>query len=186
MSEDERLREALLELQILRDREAQILNDTHTLLDCLEAYSGAQTPDDALESIFTSLGNKIGSRVSLVAARSLNGLIKVKASDTGSLIGARLRPPVDLFSRSRNVLTLSALGDWEGPLAAEDYGGFIIAVMDENTALLSLLDKGSSYSKSDFDLVQRLAGLAAQSMINREINLEKDLLAATISGSSHM
>jgi len=103
MAEDERLREALLELQMLRDREAQVLEETKTLLDCLEAYSTAQSPNAALASIFMSLRQKIGSVASLILERDETGGAMIVAADGAALIGTKLVSPVDLFDRPRNV-----------------------------------------------------------------------------------
>ena len=184
MSEDERLREALHELQLLRDREAQILDETQALLDCLEAYSSAQDPVSALNSIFLSLRDKIGAVLSLIVVRKAHGYVEVRAGDDASFIGAQLRPPVDLFARSRNIYSLPVLGDWSGSFDASAYGGCLVALIDQDTALISVRKPSESFRKSDYDLARRLAGLAAQALINRDINVEKDLLAATISGSS--
>ncbi len=184
MAEDERLREALLELQMLRDREARVLEDTKTLLDCLESYTTAQSPGDALASIFMSLRQKIGAVHGLIVAKTDAGGVEIVACDDPDVIGMSLTTPVDLFARSRNVSDLAVLGDWSAPIDPERFGGMIIAVINEVTALVALRDQGELFRKGDLDLVQRLSGLALQALKNGEIAAENELLAATISGSS--
>ena len=110
MAEDERLREALLELQMLRDREARSLEDTKTLLDCLEAYTSAQSPGDALASIFLSLRQKIGAVHGLILTRTDDGGAEIAACDDPDVISLRVVAPVDLFARPAQRLGFGNVG----------------------------------------------------------------------------
>jgi two-component system cell cycle sensor histidine kinase/response regulator CckA len=184
MAEDERLREALLELQLLRDREAQVLAETKTLLDCLEAYTSAQNPGDALASIFFSLHSKIGAAMSLLVERTDDGRARVVASDVPQVMGQYLDAPIDLFSRVRSVSDLALLGTWTGPVDPVKHAGIMIALASEAMALVTVRERPSGFHKGDLDLVQRLAGLALQAFRNSALSAENNLLAATISGSS--
>ena len=76
------------------------------------------------------------------------------------------------------------LGDWVGPIDPARFGGMIVAVINDDMALVTLRGRDEVFRKRDLDLVQRLAGLALQALKNREIAAENELLAATISGSS--
>lgn len=112
MTEDgERLREALLELQLLRDREARNLRETRTLLECLEANTAAPTPEAALSAIFDSLSDRIGADLCLLVALSEDGSATVRASDAAHAVGRHLAPPFDLSRRPRNLLDHAAKGD---------------------------------------------------------------------------
>ena len=184
MAEDERLREALLELQFLRDREARRLEETRTLLECLEAYSTAATAGDALASVFLSLRQKIGADVSLLIAQGADGGALIKASDDPSNLGKVLIAPVDLFSRPRNLSDLHLLGDWAGDFDLTGATGTIVAPTNGTLALVALRHGGRSFRKPDLNLVERLSGFAAQALSNSELAAENELLAATISGSS--
>ena len=184
MAEDERLREALLELQLLRDRETRVLEDTQTLLECLEIYSAAQNADAALASIFVSLANKIGAARSLFVRKIDDNACEIMASDTLNLVGTQFAPPINLFTRSRNVTDLMVLGDWTGPLDFTAYGGLIVAPAQDNTALLVFKDKPGVFGKDSMTLTQRLAGLTMQAVRNSAIAAENTLLASTIAGSS--
>jgi PAS domain S-box-containing protein len=184
MAEDERLREALLELQMLRDREAQVLDETKTLLDCVEAYSTAKSPGAALSSLFLSLQQKIGAVLTLMVARDEDGHPEIVASDDPSVVGAALGAPIDPFDRPRNVFDLEVLGTWDGPLRSRNLGSLIVAPVDDAMALLTFREPQAAFQRRDMDLVQRLSGLAAQALRNRAIASENELLAATISGLS--
>ncbi len=184
MADDERLREALLELQMLRDREAQGLEETKALLDCLEAYSSARNPGDALASIFMSLHQKIGAVLTVMVGRSDGGEPEILASNDAAILNKPLRAPFDPFDRTRNVSDLALLGKWEDPIDPAKFGGLIVAPVNDVMTLITFRNKGEGFRRQDLDLVQRLSGLAAQALSNRAIAAEADLLAATISGSS--
>ncbi|MEM9765092.1 MAG: hypothetical protein AAF968_21760, partial [Pseudomonadota bacterium] len=136
MAQDERLREALLELQALREREARTLGETRALLRCLEAYSAAPGPAEALASIFVSLSGTVGADLSLLVEAGADGAIRVAASDGAALPGAALGPPFDPFSRPRNLSDLDAAGPWTGALDLSDYRGLLVAPVAEAAALL--------------------------------------------------
>ena len=188
MSEDERLREALLELQLLREREARSLQETRTLLHCVEAFSAAPSPEDALRSIFTSLSNKIGADRTALCSISPDGSARVLASDDQGWVGCHLVPPRDLSDRPRNLMDHTRLGHWDGDLNLDDYGAMLVAPFPgpEGTSylLISLRKRPDTFPKEHLNLVTRLSGLAVQALISGRIATENTLLAATIQGSS--
>ncbi len=184
MADDERLREALLELQMLRDREAHVLQETKSLVDCLEAYTSAKGPGDALASIFQSLRQKLGSSSSFLLMRCADADIKIVACDEPSYLGKTFRAPLDVFARPRNISDMAAFDGWEDPFDPQRHGGLLIAVASDDVALATLRNKPGTFKKSDLDLVRRLSGLAAQALKNKDLADENELLAATISGSS--
>ena len=187
MAEDERLREALLELQLLRTREAQSLDETRKLVECLEAYSSAATPGAALSSIFISLRNTIGADVSLLGQIDKTGAFTVLASDARALTGQCLVPPFDLSARSRNIADLTMLGPWDGEFDASRYSALqAVPVMADgapHAVLVFKVDK-PPFEKNSLRLVERLAGLAMRAWQGSKIAGENKLLAAAIHGSS--
>ncbi|MEM6480702.1 MAG: PAS domain S-box protein [Pseudomonadota bacterium] len=183
MAEDERLREALLELQFLREREARILNDTKTLLECLEAYSTASSPGDALASIFVSLQQKTGASLSILVTLGEDKALVVTAADKAEHLEKTILAPFDVFSRSRNISDLALLGEWSGTLDLSSYAGLIVAPVSDRVALMTAKATPHAFRKDDINLVQRLSGLAAQAWRNSALAAENDLLAATISGA---
>lgn len=187
MAEDERLREALLELQLLREREAKSLRETRNLLECLEAYSRATTPGEALSSIFVSLRNTIGADLSLLGEVSGDRTFTVSASDNRQLIGLRLEPPYDLAARARDVLDLQLLGAWNGEFDMSEFTSLQSVPLSSGGtfhALVVLKKARHSFEKGSIQLVERLAGLALRALQGSEIADENKLLAAAIHGSS--
>ncbi len=184
MPNNERLREALLELQFLRDREARTLKETQALLECLEAYSAAPDPREALRSVFRSLHNSLGSSRTLLVASAPNGSLRIMASDHPQDIGLTLTPPFDAFERPRNLSDLHALGAWTGPFDVTPYAGAILVPTSPHRAMVTFRTAPDSFRRECLGLAERLAGLAMQALQNSELAAEKELLAATIAGSS--
>ncbi|MEN0000655.1 MAG: PAS domain-containing protein [Pseudomonadota bacterium] len=184
MADDERLRETLLELQMLRDREASLLQETRNLAECLEAYSQAGDPSSALVSIFVSLQQKMGAQLSLLVERGADDRLEIVSSSNAALVGTTIETPVDLFARARNVSDMALLGIWQARTPFDPYAGLLVAPASTTISLLTMRERPAKFSAADFDLVQRLAGLAGQAFVNSKIASENKLLAATISGSS--
>ncbi|MEL6550100.1 MAG: PAS domain S-box protein [Pseudomonadota bacterium] len=184
MAEDERLREALLELQFLRDREARTLAETRTLLECLEAFTNAPNAGDALASIFVSLSQKLGAALTFIVSQKAGEGLAIVASDAPEYLGVEISPPFDPFRRPRNISDLSMLGPWGEGFSPTGFKGLIVTPTSDATALMTFRDAPSNFRKDDLSLVERLSGLAAQALRNREIAAENELLAATIAGSS--
>lgn len=187
MAEDERLREALLELQLLRQREAQSLDETRKLLECLEAYSSATTPADALTSIFVSLRKTLGADLSILAELADDGSCLITASDTAQHVGLRLVPPFDLAARARDILNLSMLGAWDGDLGMGQYTALLsvpVRAEGRQYALIALKSANVPFETGSIRLVERLAGLALRALQGSKIARENKLLAAAIHGSS--
>ncbi|MEM6307713.1 MAG: PAS domain-containing protein, partial [Pseudomonadota bacterium] len=184
MADDERLREALLELQFLRDREARALKETQSLLNCLESYSTAAGPAQALSSLFQSLRSEIDADCTILVAAGDGDSVYITASDDPRDIGQILIPPTDIMKRPRNLANMHAMGVWDGDFDATPYTGLIIVPVTPDVAMLTFRVAPRAFAKGDHKLVERLAGFAVQAQQNAEIASENNLLAATIAGSS--
>lgn len=183
MADDERLREALLELQVLRDREAKNLIATQTLLNALEAFTSSGDAKQALRSVFVSLEQYIGAEAAVLLEKNDGGLHVVASSDP-ALLDLELVPPVDILSRTRNVTDLSLLGAWGGSLDVSGYSGSILSPASENHVLLCFRTEEKQFKRDDTSLVERLSGLAVQALQNSRLAAENELLAASIEKSS--
>ena len=81
MEDDERVREALLELERLRDREAERLRETRALLAALEALSTGADVDAGLLALLASINASLGcDGVLLFEARGDDLLLRLPAS----------------------------------------------------------------------------------------------------------
>lgn len=186
MAEDERLREALLELQILRDREADTLTETQSLLECVEAYSTASDAQAALQTIFALLGAKIDAEATLLA-KGEDIYATIVADSQNAFEAAQLTLPFDAFSRPRNLTWGGISGSWEGPFDINTYGGTLVipvATKDGLYALMAFAPLGTTFTKSHMRLAQRLSGLAVRAYENGLVEAQNTLLAAIIQRSS--
>ena len=185
MVKDEQLREALLELQLLQERETRTLEETRALLECLEAFSGAGSADAAISSIFASLQDKIGASLSMIVTRADDeGDFSILSCDEVAFLNQSLKPPFDPCGRTRNILDIAAIGPWAKGFDMSAYQGLIIVPLSDQAALLAFSAKPNSFRKDHMGLVKRLAGLAGDALRNARIATENELLAATIAGSS--
>ncbi|MEL6817721.1 MAG: PAS domain-containing protein [Pseudomonadota bacterium] len=184
MADDERLRETLLELQILREREASLLAETKRLADCLEAFSTADNPAAALSALFATIAQTTGARRIVLIEKQLAGASTIVASNHGDWEGLKLIPPIDMYARPRNVTDLSLVGDWKGDAQMKDLRGFLVAPASGHFSFAAFGDKDTRFDAKDLELIRRLAGLALQGFRNANIAAENNLLAAAISGSS--
>lgn len=184
MPEDERLREALLELQVLRDREARTLKETQALLECLEAYTSASDAHEALASVFQSMQNSIGADRTLLVAKKDTRDVVIVASDQDRDVGTRIAPPINIFVRTRNLSDLNLLGPWTSDFDLSLFSGAIIVPAGDDLAFITLRKAPGRFRNYNIKLVERLAGLAVQALQNSAIASENELLASTIAGSS--
>ncbi len=182
MADNELLREALLELHHLREREARVLASSQTLIDCLEAYSKTSSAGEALASIFVSFEKKFGAALTVLVAPHNEPKLKILASSTKSLIESVLSLPFDPFSRTRNISDLTVFDTL--PDVLKIYTSAIVVPVRSDLAVLTFKQAGHHFQKTEVDLVQRLSGLAAQALRDSELAERNDLLAATISRSS--
>ncbi len=184
MAQEERLREILLELQVLRDRESKSLAATKTLLGCLEAYTETSEPEAALQSIFTSLRTNAGAQLCLIVAPTQNSTSEVVASSDPQFLGKTLTPPINPFKRARNISRIQQLGSWGDVLDATEFENAALCPVQGDFAIMCFKSGSDPFAKSEMDLVNRLAGLALQAYKNANLSREKELLSAAIAGSS--
>ena len=174
MADDERLREALLELQFLRDREAKRLRETQALLESLEAYSAASDAHQALASVYRSLHNCIGSDHTFLVKRLGERTVSVTTGENSEQIGQNIETPIDLFARIRNMSDIHKLGAWRSEIDLEQFTGGIIVPVSDQDAMFTLRFAPGSFKRTDTTLAHRLAGLAFKAFQNITIAAERD------------
>jgi two-component system cell cycle sensor histidine kinase/response regulator CckA len=184
MVDDERLREALLELRLLRDRETQSLMQTRKLADCLEAYSAAPDAEAALNALFSAIGTKVDVDVTLVVSELEDYKSQVLVSSDERFSEAIISAPVKLTGRARNIADINEIGHWDFPHAAKNYAGLVSHPTPTGLVVLALRRAPKRFTKNDMQLIERLAGLVAQATRNASLAREKNLLSAAVEGSS--
>ena len=144
----------------------------------------AASASDALSSIFQSLHRQLGSERSILIGKQSDHRFEVLACDHPKYVGLRAQPPFDPLRRARAVFDIAALDTFDLPIGLSAFKGLLVAPAGDDLALLTFRLVPHSFRKDDLGFVKRIAGLAAQAYRNREIAEEKNLLAATIEGSS--
>ncbi|MEL7097197.1 MAG: PAS domain-containing protein [Pseudomonadota bacterium] len=191
MADDERLREALVELQDLRDREARLLDEAQTLFDILNTLSAAKTVPEAVTRVIAMtqralqadavalLGAADGDRVRVIHS-NLPGL-DGPGDDAGAL-------PV--LSKPRNLVDLSTLPVWSTLASRAPQVRSVLSAPiglgegEERGALLAFHADRARFTNSDRQMLLQICTLAQQSLKALELQSRNQLLAAVIDGSS--
>lgn len=207
MDEGERLREALHELQVLRERERSSHAATRALLDCVQAYATASDPTEATLALLRALASATGAGRVMVLGRE-GGQVQVlralagaeaargrpdgaaRSSDgpgtaTAGAWGGATDPPVDLFKRARNVADLSMLGAWPDAIDPAPHRSLVSAPIPgrPHRALCALHAAPGGFSRADLALVEQLAPLLGQALAAEALADDNALLAGVIAGS---
>ncbi|MEO1549347.1 MAG: PAS domain-containing protein [Pseudomonadota bacterium] len=188
MAEDEQLREALLELQVLREREALAFRETKKLLSTIEAYTVAPTPDAAINGLLSGLVDLLDADSVLLLQQFEDDRAEVIRALPVSKVHDVVRAPFSLFSKPRKINELDRTGHWGGSLDLDPFGAALIRpcgrVADVTYSLLCLKTKGEVFRASDGKLLERISGLFVQALSTKALTAHNALLAATIKGSS--
>ncbi|ARE41263.1 Sensory box histidine kinase/response regulator [Rhodovulum sp. P5] len=189
MENDERLRESLLELQVLRDRERQAHQETSGLLSAIEGYARAKSPALAVASLFGSLNAATGAATSVIVEQGADDIACVLIGTDDVDRGKTLALPAPMLSRARNVADLSALGDLAGSFDTAAYLSMVCTPLEpaedgRQRALLCFGPNRAMFTPSHMRLVTRLARLFAPALETARLAADNALLAAVIEGAS--
>lgn len=188
MQDDERLREALLELKILREREAQSLKETSALLSGLESLASASTPQKAISSLIEAVHNAIDSDLVVLFMRDGDDYIIRDASDPS--LQDVIWSGIDLGKRARRIVDATTVPEFSSamPNAMGGMRSFMIEparVGDQTSAALVCCSaQKGKFSRQDADLLARYAQMAAQVLQNQSLHERNAFLAAVIEESS--
>lgn len=190
MVENESLREALLELDALRRREAEALRESNALLAGINRMTAAAGPDDALEALLCSVSESLECDGAFVLRAEGNDLAVVTSAGRtalGRLAGAA---PV-VLAKARRVVDVADAGWWRaGPetggngIAVRSWLSVPLAIGTERMALACVDRRRSHFGPGTHRLLARLGQLVAQAVSTRALAERNALLAAVIEGSS--
>lgn len=188
MARDEELREALLEVQLLREREARALRESHALLQVLEALATADSPEAAIDALLHSVRAVTHAAGVAIARKTTDGfsLRRVAPADWTDLM---LRPSVDLLRKARNLADLHADPGWMDtvPDVLRDQRALLSVPLPRGDGdahvLLCFRPGRAAFGPGDFTVLRRIAQLAGQALRALDLSDERDLLAAVIAGS---
>ncbi|WP_316015090.1 PAS domain S-box protein [Roseobacter sp. HKCCA0434] len=185
MENDERLREALIELETLRQREAERLSETQALLSAVEALAARPDVEEGLAALLASI------RTSL----DCGGVALFEADGTTLF----LRLPVEhatrtgwdapgLLTRARRIVDLHGVrGLWQMPPEALSEWRALMSVpleAGEATFVLAAHDQATgAFGARDAELLSRLAPIVGQAILRRDLERRNAFLASVIDRS---
>ncbi|MEM6932706.1 MAG: PAS domain-containing protein [Pseudomonadota bacterium] len=185
---EEQLREALLELDILRQRESDALRQSNAVLEGLAAISQRSDPAKCIASFLETVGRNLKAEFTLLLAPNGSGS-QVLYTTEPSLLGARLPLAAVDKPRVRRVSDLERVSWWKGlspPFSSmKSFLGAPITLSDGTAgSLICLGTVQDQFSNADQSLVARLATLASQALATLALSERNALLAAVIEGAS--
>ncbi|MEM6486673.1 MAG: PAS domain S-box protein [Pseudomonadota bacterium] len=185
---DEALREALIELKLLREREAAALRESNALLEGLSGMNAAETPDEAVPQLLGAIRASLGcDAVVLLSGPRGRGAIS-HATDP-ALIGVAMGDAPGARTRPMRVADTRRVDAWQGlAVPLSDYRAVLsvpIAMPDERLSAIVCFSRApAAFTSGDQRLLRRLSVLAAQGLETLRLAERNALLAGVIDGSS--
>lgn len=186
MNNDEKLREALLEIELLREREAERSRESTAILSALEAMAATDDAEAGIEALLKSIKGSIGC--DLVALFDCQAdVLSLRMPKHPDLTGLTWVAP-GLVDRRRRVVDLTTVtGLWETPPAPLQSLRAMVSVPltdgGNRLVLAAFSTQWAAFDSRDGDLLQRLATIASQAIIQRALEQRTAFLAAVIDES---
>lgn len=186
MDDDERLREALLELDVLRRREAERSRESGAILSALEAMTSTNDASEGITALLASTAGALNCGLVALFASEADGL-HLRFPDQPSLQDVRWVAPGLATKRRRIVNLHEVVGLWEAPPPALASQRSLISVPISEGAqrmvMIAFSPERGAFSSADADLLQRLAKIASQAIIQRALEEHSAFLSAVIDAS---
>ncbi len=179
MAENERLREALLEVEALRDRESRLLAEGNVAVALLSALSQAEHRAAAMALLVDHARDLIGADWGTVVAKDPAGWRDVVADVTVSA------PAVNVFSKARNLVDTRSSAGWDAFQAMAPAPVIsVLTVPLANAALVLTGQSKAQFSSQNLNSLKRLVALSEGALGSVDVRQNHSLLAAVIAGSS--
>lgn len=189
MSQNETLREALLEIEVLRRREREVLRETEALLEILRITTSGDRPARALGLALEKTAEVLGAELVMIGQIHADGFL-IESATSRDLVGTHISVDPGFLTKPRNVLDTtqtSKLANWRKtcPVPTESLLISPLRVSDtDQRALVCAHHEPRRFSKKNLNLLQRIIQLTAQALRALELSSQNALLAAVIDGSS--
>ena len=186
MAEDEALREALIELDALRQREATALRESNALVTCLSAVATSPTPEAALANLLKAINDAIECAIVAIIGE-VDGRAEVLVATDSALIGLPATADLMQGRKPRRVVSLRDANWW--PISDEwpDMGSALAAPVSLERgrgALICLARETDAFSAADARVLPRLAEVAVQALATVELSRRNAFLAGVIDNSA--
>lgn len=186
MADDEALREALIELDALRQREATALRESNALVTCLSAVATSANPELSLDNLLIAINEVVESTVVVMIGETDRGSDVLAATDK-RVVG--LSAPGQLMKgrKARRIVSLADVGWWPAGQGWPSLNSALTAPVMLNGgrgALICLSDKVDAFSPADARVLPRLAEVAVQALATLELSRRNAFLAGVIDKSA--
>lgn len=184
MQQDERLREALLEVQMLRAREAKALRETNAVLKALESMIAAPDAGDAVDRLLSEAAQILDADVAGIAKAS-GSHCQIRQASRAALVGEKLGAAA-LLDKQRALIDVTRVPDlwFPDPAALDAKSALIVPLGQDRGALFCARAGADTFDRDDLRILVRMSGLAVQAITAQELRQQNALLAAVIAGSS--
>lgn len=186
---DETLREALLELERLRQNEARALRENKAVLDALAAMTRSASPGAAVPELLASTCASLDANAAVILRRQPGaGHCVVEHATAPELCGKGSTELAALMAKPRRIADVAQTGWFAAWPAYGMFRGLIVAPIEiggrREAALLCLAHKPSVFGPNCLKLLGRIADLTGTALEKLELSKRQTLLAAVIEGSS--
>ncbi|MEL6582638.1 MAG: PAS domain S-box protein [Pseudomonadota bacterium] len=183
MADDEALREALLELKLLRDRETAALRTTEQLLSCLEVLNSTADPSEGARRVLERLKPILGAD-QVIALEVQNRTGRLIAQSGTWPEGTEITFPFDPVRKSRNLVDRYAMDGWgDATDVLSGLHSLLVQPMD-GRVLIALAAAKGAFTAENARIFKRVSVVVGQALAAAKLADENRLLAATIQGSS--
>lgn len=184
--ETEAVRAALSETEYVRTREAASLRERSILSEALAALSGKSGATEAMQALLTVLKREFAI-FDACYVQVEGDELRIRAAAMGGNTGLLLPLKASLLDRPRHLTGLAALAEGRAlPGETGSYTSVILAPFripgEPASALLLGCKKSGRFSAADLRLLERVASLAAQSLIALREARRNALLVSLIEG----
>lgn len=189
MSQNEQLREALLEIEVLRKREQAALRETRGLLEILRITTSSQSPTAALNASLAKASELLGADCLLIGSITA-GEFQIEASTHAFAKPASAQVKEHFFSKPRNVTDvdrITHLSNFKSLFEMNMRSMLICALPGSGPServMIALSLQVQRFTNQDLDLLKRLIQMTAPALRDLELITQNALLAAVIDGSS--
>ena len=189
MADDERLREALVELELLRKREAHSHRETQALLNGLECIHSDRGRAASIRALLKVVSETLECDHAFVMHSTPTGS-RISLADSPDLEGLSWKPvgvPVDKSRRIVDVRTLISREN-DVPCELRSFHSLLIEPIriteGDTSALTCVSQKRGLFSKRDSRLFKRFCNIASQALAGLDLEEHNAFLAAVIAESS--
>ncbi len=183
MADDEPLREALLELELLRQREKDRARESTAILSALEAMTSQNDASDGVTALLESIRGTLSC--GLVALLDVEQDCLTMRFPTDN--GLRWHAP-GLVKKPRRIVEMrSALGLWETlPPDFVSWRSLLSVPLHDGVkkmVIVAFSAERAAFTRADADLLTRLTTIAAQAIVQRALEQHSAFVSSVIDAS---